>query len=580
MGCSSQIFVLDSAALVILLALIGTVPCTAGPYAQKFRGHSPALEQPAAGVSINTTLGTILSSGNGVSSTHLAKISAGLQHIFQALPKNDKGRLTPRALRHIVHTYFAREHGWLIRGLEPHGMSASYSKLHEADILVDNIPGLATALADKNQCDIGFSFDDSVALTAALERAILDESLDMLDIAYKLNGFSVQDKLTEFALHSVLTSYLLIYESGAEMKNTSMEVHQAFKKQAEKSVDSWPWIVDFERDSVFNFMYEQRHRSNPFKSWEFSFQSVTRIVDVMTKKYGKWQNRECSEMKDVLVGITGDASGKVPLGRFYAGQPNGENTFSFSETEDDLREMGALENSVRGLLVRIPNYLAGPSNCIAASSYYSVCCLNECELLMHELEDKIEASSAPSEALLAVVGNMSSSTVDAPRNLSQDLQARLDEISARHKGQVPIYGRLFAEWLHHAFPNECQYPHMAAGAAELAPQRWQGSQGLSVAASEQDKQKHIQVSAGLEHVTEVAAVEWLDDEVLLLEEPGGGVSWWQQAVWRMILAAVAQVAVFVTMWSLAKGMWQQAAAGISIWQGHDKEPLEDLMFHI
>ena len=50
--------------------------------------------------------------------------------------------------------------------------------------------------------------------------------------------------------------------------------------------------------------------------------------------------------------------------------------------------MGALDETRGEAYVRIANYMTGPSNCIASSSYYSVCCLNECEGLMNELESK------------------------------------------------------------------------------------------------------------------------------------------------------------------------------------------------
>ena len=44
--------------------------------------------------------------------------------------------------------------------------------------------------------------------------------------------------------------------------------------------------------------------------------------------------------------------------------------------------------------------------------------------------------------------------VVAPRALSQALQMRLREVASLHGGRVPIHGRLFAQWMHHAFPRE------------------------------------------------------------------------------------------------------------------------------
>lgn len=49
---------------------------------------------------------------------------------------------------------------------------------------------------------------------------------------------------------------------------------------------------------------------------------------------------------------------------------------------------------------------------------------------------------------------MASDTVAAPRELSEGLRVRLQEVAALHGGKVPIHGRLFAQWMHHAFPRE------------------------------------------------------------------------------------------------------------------------------
>jgi len=57
---------------------------------------------------------------------------------------------------------------------------------------------------------------------------------------------------------------------------------------------------------------------------------------------------------------------------------------------------------------------------------------------------------------------MPSDTIDAPRNLSATLLSRLDAIAERHEGRVPLHGRLFAQWMHHAYPHECMYPQTQA----------------------------------------------------------------------------------------------------------------------
>merc|ERR1719373_835996 len=91
---------------------------------------------------------------------------------------------------------------------------------------------------------------------------------------------------------------------------------------------------------------------------------------------------------------------------------------------------------------------------------YSICCINECEELMVRLEGVLARPTATSSAVVSLVAGMSSSTVQGPRNLSRVLISRLHDI-ADSQGGVPLHGRLFAQWMHFAFPRECPYPHLA-----------------------------------------------------------------------------------------------------------------------
>lgn len=74
---------------------------------------------------------------------------------------------------------------------------------------------------------------------------------------------------------------------------------------------------------------------------------------------------------------------------------------------------------------------------------------------------------------------MSSDTVVAPRALSQALQTRLREVANLHGGRVPIHGRLFAQWMHHAFPRECPYPHEFGTTSPQTPDEWMKETGAS-----------------------------------------------------------------------------------------------------
>ena len=156
--------------------------------------------------------------------------------------------------------------------------------------------------------------------------------------------------------------------------------------------------------------------------------------------------------------------------------------YQFSESVQYLQEIGALDESGEKK-VRIANYLQGPSNCIASSSYYSICCLSECEGLVNELEATVQAPAADPAYLLELVGHISSASVDAPRQLPFGLKRRLQDIADHNGGQVPLHGRLFAEWMHYAFPHECPYPKVFQESKILTPEFW-AQKKMSVDAQE------------------------------------------------------------------------------------------------
>lgn len=465
-------------------------------------------------ISLRMSLEAVMS-GGGVTGNRPAVIEASIWRTFQAMPKNALGRLEPRGVRHIVHSYFAKEHGWIINGLEPHGMTANVTEVHDVSILKDKAPALVESLLEARQAGHGLSLDDVAAMIAALEQLIFDESFALTLVAYDLNGYSLNDGLIESELHEVLRSYLLIFGQG----------HQADVGNAAKHLDMkaslfWPELDDFQYDVVGNFAYVHRNEVNPFKPRTYILADVMHIVTELAQTYGKWQNSECSAMKEHLMDLDPDGTGRVPLNIFQT-QPKGA-VYQFTESRAYLRQVGALDETVAGNpRVLISNYVGGPSNCIASSSYYSVCCLNECEVVLNDIEGSVKASTASPETILSLVGNLSSPTVNAPRELPRALAKKLGRIAELHGGSVPLQGRLFAQWLHYAFPNECPYPSIVQSSVDLTPSQWLGGKSL---ASTEERQK-----AGSEQEATPAVVaaaplgQWSDHEVLPLHEPSVSV---------------------------------------------------------
>merc|ERR1719476_1223164 len=80
---------------------------------------------------------------------------------------------------------------------------------------------------------------------------------------------------------------------------------------------------------------------------------------------------------------------------------------------------------------------------------------------MDHIEHRFAEPTARPADIVDFVSSLPSSTVPPGRTMPNILVQRLMEIAERYDGQVPLHGRLFAQWMHHAYPRECPYPHIS-----------------------------------------------------------------------------------------------------------------------
>jgi len=245
---------------------------------------------------LQATLSTLLRGTSTTGNQRLETIEARTWQTFQALPKNAAGRLAPPAVRYIVHGYFAREHGWLIKGLEPHGMQLNVSQIHDVNVFQDKAPLLVEGLLEARQADRGLSFNDIVTMVAVLEQMMFDESVSLLQAAYRLNGLAEEDQINKDTLHTVLQSYLLLFGQGSKANLFDADRLQALLRSSRRQE-----VEEFEHDTVLNFEFSRRHQANPFRPQQYSFQTVSEFMEDLAQRYGKWQNSECHDMKAHLA---------------------------------------------------------------------------------------------------------------------------------------------------------------------------------------------------------------------------------------------------------------------------------------
>merc|ERR1719235_917042 len=294
----------------------------------------------------------------------------------------------------------------------------------------------------------------------------------------------------------------------------------------------WGDIQKFAKGQVkamdFKRQKEQRPGSRPGSNaltQRYSFEDAHEVAGGITRSFASYWESECQSMKASLVEMDPHRTGRVPLSRFYGTALDSE--WRFGESESYLREMGVLDETSmwRGKQVIIPNYLQAASNCIVSTSHYMVCCINECESLLGEIEVAIGAPLATPEAILSLVANMTSQTTlddDHPPHLKGSLTSQLEQIAAASGGRVPLHGRLFAQWLHYAFPWECPFPHKTGVAASVTPSEY----GDKFIATEEQMKTHAELASDPNVSGEIGKEElqwmsqWSEEEELISDYNG------------------------------------------------------------
>lgn len=457
----------------------------------------------------------------------LARLEGALKPLFDTLPKNEHGNLGHSPVRYALHRIFVQRHGWYIKGLEPDGDSWNTSSV--SGVLKDKVSSYVEELFEQRLGGRGFNLHDTAVLAATLEHIIHDENKKRLHMAYKTKNFDETSVLSRAQADSILDQYMKLHLLSADLANTvpSSDMKNIFPGWAETQ----------------QFMHEIRAEAeHAHPTAQFSFDAMSNIVEEVGERFGHFQDAECGLMKNKLIALGDDGIGRISLSNFYKASLDG-NTFEFQENKEYLRDLGALDDTdPENPSVIVPNYIQSSTNCIASESLYSVCCLNECEQLMSHLEKEIDAPQASPDRIAAIVADLSSSTVEAPRSLSTKLLSRLDEAAATHGGSVQLHGRLFGQWMHHAFPRECPFPHVSGSTNPQTPDEWMQS-GQESFASKAEMRRYADMAKS--EKGDPSEIHWIHEEELLVPFPQKAAQrskFWLFASVLMLSAAFCSVA--------------------------------------
>eukprot|EP00413_Alexandrium_margalefii_P045202 CAMPEP_0204598334 /NCGR_PEP_ID=MMETSP0661-20131031/54260_1 /ASSEMBLY_ACC=CAM_ASM_000606 /TAXON_ID=109239 /ORGANISM="Alexandrium margalefi, Strain AMGDE01CS-322" /LENGTH=562 /DNA_ID=CAMNT_0051609037 /DNA_START=71 /DNA_END=1759 /DNA_ORIENTATION=- len=434
-----------------------------------------------------------------------------LRPIFASMPHNEHGKMGKAVVRYVLHRLFMQR-GWSVRGLEPVGQA--WSEGSPTEMLSEGVPQEVFSLFESRLGAGGLDLQEVALLAATFKNIVRAEMVERLRAAYRFHALQHGAALDEQAAGRVLDTLLASHVVGQNLSAMSeWEIH-SMESRAAKEYGSWRQVQKLARETKLSLV----------GGGAVSFSGLKRVAEEVGERFGHSENGECIMRKQDLVAMEHRGSGRVRLSDFYKANLH-DGKWHFGESTGYLRQLGALDESdPNDLRVVIPNYINTKSNCVDPSKYYSVCCLNECDALLGQLESSIGAPSATPSQIVPLVEALPSATTPANRTLPASLLRRLQEVAEGNAGRVPLHGRLFAQWMHHAYPRECPFPHISGTTSPVRVEDWAAEPGNEVVANREEMLQHIEApkphprrrsSDAAEADGDGECAPWMDDEELL-----------------------------------------------------------------
>jgi len=531
-------------------------------------GRASAADFLQAGLVVESDAKALLSaellafavSSNSAAHRNLEQTRDALSTMYASLPKNSEGRLTHQAVRYALHRHFARRHGWFIRGLEPsndtwHATADPDAVSHDG--MKEWVPNYLQDILENRLGQQGTDLDQLTVLAAALEDLVRKEAKGRLESTYAMYEYSTVRSLTREETDELVLTYFVAFINWGMLQAKSRE--QALKETKEiiAYYPAWAqaeqWLEDL-KSKYFVAASDGR----------YDFQQLWRLVDRLEEEYNLLNDRDCSDLKETLGKMQGKKAGRVRLSAFY--NKGSYRHWDFADKKEYLSALGVLdETDAAHPSVIITNYLLSRPNCLDSSHLFAICCRNECEDLLGSLESQVGGAVAEPDRLAQLVSVLPSASLAANRELSADLLDRLHEVAGLHGGQVPLHGRLFAQWMHHAYPLECPFPHELGAVNPLTRGEWMTESGQeSEKASKEEMADHIASDTcafnpdggAADCDGETAEIAWSDKEELLTWRPQGGLAEQGPSISTSITAcALAAIGL-----GLAMRNWQSQVA--------------------
>jgi len=427
------------------------------------------------------------------------QLQEALRPVCASMPHNEGGKMSRSVVRYVLHRLFMQR-GWSVRGLEPDGKG--WHEGSPEEVLKDGMPAQVVELFGARIAGEGLDLADVALLAAAFKAMVRGEVRERLEAVYRAHNLEKATALAQEQSILVLDTYVAAYVTGANISALNEFQVSGLLNKARRQYHSLPQVLKLAGAVKQDLVGEAAA----------SFSDLERVAEEFGERFGPAEDgRECRPRKKELLELEEGTSGRVKLSTFYRAALD-DGKWHFGESKDYLRQLGALdETDSSNLQVIIPNYVASKSNCADTSRYYSACCLSECEALLGRLEIAIGSPSGLPSEIAPLVAAMDSDTVPGNRTLPAQLLRRLDEVAEGNGGRVPLHGRLFAQWLHHAYPRECPFPHLSGTTSPARVEEWAALEGQQAAASREEMRQHVEASESAED-GKVEEEEEMDDD--------------------------------------------------------------------
>jgi len=390
-------------------------------------------------------------------------IKGAISTIWRSLPKSHAGHVDRGALGYALNRYFIKTYGLAVMGLE---MDINVTNLGTEQEPYKEVSGFFAQMAPERT----FSFEEGVAAAVMIEEFVADFERKILEEVYIKKG--VKGNLKDEQLDSIMQSFVLNWYFHGDPDT----IERAEKRPwaISRAFEDWPnflVLLNGTRRSSKHFsgkfakkVYEARQVTGGISnamSVKYSFEDVHTLMKDFTRSFGNYSRSQCDSVRAKLTKMDTSNTGRVPLATFHKAALDGD--WHFSESLAYLRHLGAIDESSswHGPRVIIPNYIESASNCFVALDDYRLCCQSTCESYMDAFEAAIEGPAAEPDLILALTAKIIEENTEGEGRFPDALRQQLLKISRAHDGQVPLHGRLFAQWLHYAFPSECPFPHVS-----------------------------------------------------------------------------------------------------------------------